>query len=326
VARALDHVGERWALLVVRELQLGPKRFTDLRAGLPGVSQNVLSQRLRELADSGVIRQRRLGPPAPADVYELTERGQELLPVVAAVGAWGSRAPMTAHRELSVASFAGALATTFDANATAAGGVYELRLGDDVLTAVIANGALNVTRGEAADPQAVITASVATLTDVLFAGRSFRDAAAADDLAVDGDTDAARAFTEAFALPATDDQRQARSGARPVVELSLLVSSASIRVPGGPGVRGARAGLPARRRRPGARRGRGRAQRTRSRARATVHVMVSTIRKRASPAIILSYAACASASGSVSMRGRTPVSTEKRRVSSESCDVPEACP
>lgn len=205
VARALDHVGERWALLVVRELQLGPKRFTDLRAGLPGASQNVLSQRLRELEGSGVIRQRRLGPPAPANVYELTERGQDLLPVVAALGAWGSRAPITARRALSVASFAGALRTTFDpdaAGAAGAGGVYELRLGDDVLTATVVDGTLNVNRGDAVDPRAVLTADVAALTDVLFAGRPLEDATATGGVAVDGDAEAARAFTAAFAAPA----------------------------------------------------------------------------------------------------------------------------
>lgn len=201
VARALDHVGERWALLVVRELQLGPKRFTDLRTGLQGASQNVLSQRLRELEDSGVIRQRRLGPPAPAGVYELTEWGQDLLPVIAALGAWGSRAPITAQRELSIASLAGALATTFDRDAADTSGVYELRLGDDVLTAIIADGALNVTRGDALDPRAVITADVATLTDVLFASRSFEDATATGDIAVDGDAEGGRAFTAAFTAP-----------------------------------------------------------------------------------------------------------------------------
>src|SRR5436305_8974178 len=89
IARALDRVGERWALLVVRELLLGPKRFGDLRAGLPGASPNVLSQRLRELEDAGVVRRRRLPPPAGVRVYELTEWGRELEPVVLHLGRWG---------------------------------------------------------------------------------------------------------------------------------------------------------------------------------------------------------------------------------------------
>src|SRR5512132_3684381 len=88
VARALDVVGERWALLVVRELLLGPKRFTDLHRGLGGVSQNVLSQRLRELERAGVLGRRRLGPPVGATVYELTEAGAALEPVLVELGRW----------------------------------------------------------------------------------------------------------------------------------------------------------------------------------------------------------------------------------------------
>src|SRR5882762_3594468 len=86
VARALDLVGERWALLVVRELLLGPKRFTDLRAGLPHVSPDILAQRLRELEDTGIVRRGTLPPPAASRIYELTERGHELEPLVIALG------------------------------------------------------------------------------------------------------------------------------------------------------------------------------------------------------------------------------------------------
>ena len=93
IARALDLVGERWALLVVRELLLGPKRFTDLREALPRVSADVLSQRLRELERTGVLRRAKLPPPAGSRVYELTEWGRELEPVVLALGRWGSRGP-----------------------------------------------------------------------------------------------------------------------------------------------------------------------------------------------------------------------------------------
>src|SRR4051812_17149801 len=114
VARALDAVGERWALLVVRELLLGPKRFTDLHRGLGAVSQNVLSQRLRELESAGVVRRRRLGPPAGSWVYELTEQGAALEPILVALGRWGRSRPMAAGGELSVDALALALKTTFD--------------------------------------------------------------------------------------------------------------------------------------------------------------------------------------------------------------------
>ncbi len=93
IPRALDRVGERWALLIVRELVLGPKRFTDLKTGLPNASPNVLSQRLRELEDDGVVRRRKLPPPAAARVYELTEWGLELEPVLSAPRPLGRARP-----------------------------------------------------------------------------------------------------------------------------------------------------------------------------------------------------------------------------------------
>ena len=88
IAHALDLVGERWALLVIRELVLGPKRFTDLRDGLPGIATNVLSERLRRLEQSGVVSRRRLPPPAAASVYELTPYGEELVPIMLELGRW----------------------------------------------------------------------------------------------------------------------------------------------------------------------------------------------------------------------------------------------
>src|SRR5215218_2254120 len=94
IARALDVVGERWALLIVRELLLGPKRFTDLRAGLPGLSPDVLSQRLRELEKAGLVLRRKLAPPAGSRVYELTARGLALEPILLELGRWGSQTPL----------------------------------------------------------------------------------------------------------------------------------------------------------------------------------------------------------------------------------------
>ncbi len=90
IALALDVVGERWALLVLRELFAGPKRFTDLAEGLPGIGTSVLSERLRQLESHGVVSRRRLGPPARAQVYVLTARGAALKPVLAGLVTWGS--------------------------------------------------------------------------------------------------------------------------------------------------------------------------------------------------------------------------------------------
>ena len=172
VARALDAVGERWALLVVRELLLGPKRFADLRRGLAGASQNVLAQRLRELEAAGVVERRRLGPPARATVYALTEQGAALEPVLLALGDWGRHRPPPAGAPLSVDAFALALRTTFDP--AAAGDLHaaiELDVEDDTLALTIADAALAITRGAADAPDAIVTADLPTLRELAFGAR-----------------------------------------------------------------------------------------------------------------------------------------------------------
>ena len=124
-AHALDLVGERWALLVVRELLLGPKRFTDLRAGT-AMSPNVLAQRLRELERAGVVRRRKLPPPAASRIYELTEWGLELEPVIISLGRWGALAPSKpCDAALGVDSLVLSFRTMFDARV--AEGLGELR-------------------------------------------------------------------------------------------------------------------------------------------------------------------------------------------------------
>jgi DNA-binding HxlR family transcriptional regulator len=196
LARALGVIGERWALLVVRELLFGPKRFTDLLRGLPHMSQNVLSQRLRELEAADVIRRKRLGPPVSAHVYALTQRGADLEPVLLAMARWGSRQPLPASGELSTDALMLALKTTFDP--TAEDGLTTrvcLRLGDDAFRAETANGQLRLTRGEPDHADAVIEADAPTLRAIVFAGRPLSDAR------VLGDVEAARRFVAAFPRP-----------------------------------------------------------------------------------------------------------------------------
>jgi DNA-binding HxlR family transcriptional regulator/putative sterol carrier protein len=199
VARALDAIGERWALLVVRELLLGPKRFSALHRGLGGVSQNVLAQRLRELEAAGVVRRRRLGPPAGAWAYELTERGSELEPLLMALGRWGRSEPMTATAELSVDALVLALKTTFDP--VAAGDLeasLDLHVDDDRLEVAVAAGRLSVTRANAEDADATLRTDVPTLRELAFRKRRLDDAAAAGAVAVEGDRAAAQRLLDAF--------------------------------------------------------------------------------------------------------------------------------
>jgi DNA-binding HxlR family transcriptional regulator/putative sterol carrier protein len=205
VARALDVVGERWALLVVRELLLGPKRFTDLHRGLGKVSQNVLSQRLDELDRAGIVRRRRLGPPAGAWVYELTERGSELEPILIELGRWGRHGAVPTDATMSADAFVLALKTTFDPSA--AGDLEAsvgLRLDDDAFKVAVADGRLAVTRASAEHADATVHTDVATIRDVAFGGRRVEDAAASGALRVEGDGDALQRVFDAFAKRTPD--------------------------------------------------------------------------------------------------------------------------
>jgi DNA-binding HxlR family transcriptional regulator len=204
VARALDLIGERWALLVVRELLLGPKRFTDLRAGLPHVSPDVLSQRLRELEGDGIVQRRTLAPPAGSRVYELTDRGMELEPVILALGRWGSGAPFPpGDARLGVDSAILALRTLFDpAAADGLDARYELRLGEQRFNARVADGRLEVARGSADDPDASIDTDTGTLSALLWHGRRLPEALRARDIAIEGSRPAVERFLRLFPLPA----------------------------------------------------------------------------------------------------------------------------
>src|SRR5690348_8542942 len=143
VARALDVVGERWALMVVRELLLGPKRFTDLRAGLPHVSADVLAQRLRDLEGAGIVDRRRLPPPYASQIYELTASGRALEPVLIELGRWGgaNAPPPPEDMCMSVDAHVVSLRTLFDpVRAGDFAARIELRLGDERFGVTIADG------------------------------------------------------------------------------------------------------------------------------------------------------------------------------------------
>src|SRR5918997_2071693 len=199
-AHALDLVGERWALLVVRELLLGPKRFTDLKAGLPGASPNVLAQRLRGLEEAGVLRRRKLPPPAASRVYELTEWGAELEPVIVRLGRWGARSPSKPwDAPLGVDSLVLSLRTMFDPGA--ARGLeasYELRFGEDRFRAVVGDGRFEISRGVADDPDATVESDSDTLAALIYAGRHLDDAVESGDLRIEGDRAAFERFLRLF--------------------------------------------------------------------------------------------------------------------------------
>lgn len=202
-AYALDLVGERWALLIVRELLLGPKRFTDLRHGLPNASPNILSERLRELEQGGVVHRRKLPPPAASQVYELTEWGRELEPIVTKLGAWGARSPLPPeHQEIGTDSIILALRSLFDPNA--AGEVeasYELRLGEEQFRVDVTGGELGLERGEVEDPAVTIETDAPTLAGLLTGQLPLEDALGSGTVAIEGSKKEAHRFLALFPMP-----------------------------------------------------------------------------------------------------------------------------
>jgi DNA-binding HxlR family transcriptional regulator len=202
-AHALDLVGERWALLVVRELLLGPKRFTDLRSGLPHASPNVLAQRLRELERDGVVRRRKLGPPVGTSVYELTEWGRDLEPVIYALARWGARSPLRLRdADISSDSVVLAIRALFDADA--AGDLeasYELRFGEDSFAIAVTDGRLELSRGESREADAVIETDRTTFASVLSRAESLGSATKKGAFSVSGDATAVRRLFGAMRAP-----------------------------------------------------------------------------------------------------------------------------
>jgi DNA-binding HxlR family transcriptional regulator len=200
VARALDVVGDRWALLVVRELIFGPKRFGQLRDGLPGISPNVLSQRLRELEDGGVVGRGALDPPAAVAVYELTPRGRALRPILLELGRWGSREPLPSGGRLTASALLLALETVFDP-AAAADGVWALRIDGDWFRLAVDRGSIEISHGRSPDPDVTLEADAETLRSVAF-GREPVAAAERDRrLTVTGGQALAERFGRMFKVP-----------------------------------------------------------------------------------------------------------------------------
>jgi len=189
---------------VVRELLLGPKRFTDLRAGLPHASSNILSERLRDLEHGGVIQRRKLPPPAASTVYELTEWGRELEPVVTKLGAWGARSPIPPDsQEIGPDSIVLALRSLFDPEAAGnLSAVYEIRIGEDRFRVDVADGEVELSRGTAEDPTVAISAADAGSFAAILAGQLPLDDALTSGVAqIEGSKQAAKRFLRLFPMP-----------------------------------------------------------------------------------------------------------------------------
>ena len=197
IARTLDVVGERWNLLVVRELLLGPRRHRDLVAGLPGIPSNVLATRLKDLQGCGVVAKRTLPAPADVPVYELTDAGHELLPALQALMAWGDRhAPAREPEDVVRASWA-MLSAIGRPTTLPDGQSCELWVEDEVFHLGADGGRLTVHRGPAPDGDVVVTMSADTLYHLIIGQVS--TAEALDNSAVSGDAALAHHALEPFA-------------------------------------------------------------------------------------------------------------------------------
>jgi DNA-binding HxlR family transcriptional regulator len=201
VAHALELVGERWALLVVRELLHGPKRYTDLADGLPGIGTNILAGRLRDLEEAGIIQKRRLPPPAAANVYELTPYGEELREPLYALGRWGARSLGPPRPDDSLAP--GWLVNAVRATCTTGclpDKVFELRIEDDVVTARFEDEELVVESGSSGDADTVIETDPSTLFCIASDQISTSDAIKSKALKVNGDRKDAERFLSFFSF------------------------------------------------------------------------------------------------------------------------------
>ncbi len=204
VAQALDVIGERWALLVVRDLLLGPKRFTDLLAGLPGASSDVLTQRLRELADAGVVRRRRLAPPAGSWVYELTSWGGGLEEIVVGLARWAHESGrMRQDLPLGTDSLMLSVKTLFDGRVAGdLQATIALKLDEEAFWIRIADGKLTMARGEITDPDVTVDTDNSTLLSLMHTGRPIDDALATGQLRLSGDRAVVERLLESVSSPA----------------------------------------------------------------------------------------------------------------------------
>ena len=199
-AHALELIGERWALLVLRELMLGSRRFSELRGDLPGISANVLTQRLTDLEQRGLVVKKRLPPPANVQVYEATPWGLEAEPIVQALGRWAARSPRhDPTLPISGVSILLSFRTMFDPVRVAAArdikATIAFRFGEDRYFVDIADGKLVAHRGESEAADVVVTAEPTMLAAVVYGKQPL------DLVGVEGDRGLFQRFVDLFELP-----------------------------------------------------------------------------------------------------------------------------
>lgn len=209
-AHVLDLVGERWALLVMRELLLGPKRFTDLRESLPGISANVLTQRLEALEEAGIVVRRKLPPPASTWVYGLTAWGEESEELFKVIGRWGARSPMhDPSAPLSVSSVVMSMRTMFSPqNAKGMSGTIGFRFGHEEFLARFSDGRFDIRRGALDDADLKIEGDQNAWAGALYGGVPVKSLEKSGNLKVSGDRKLLERALAVFPLPEKAEKPQ----------------------------------------------------------------------------------------------------------------------
>ena len=201
LARTLDVAGDRWTLLIVRELVAGPRRFTDLIDGLPGISRNLLAERLRGLERDGIVVRRELAPPVARQVYELTDVGRDLAAAMGPLIAWGTRRLGDRASGESFRTRWAAVAMSALADRTVATGVsetYQYVVGDSAFYFTVDDGSIQLHDGRAEDPAVVLTTDEETWADIASGTITASSAAATGALEVAGDRQAAKRLAKIF--------------------------------------------------------------------------------------------------------------------------------
>jgi DNA-binding HxlR family transcriptional regulator len=197
LAHAMELLGERWAMLVLRELAYGPRRFSDLKSDLQGISANVLTQRLTELEARGLVRKTKLPPPAAVQVYEATDWGLEVVPLIANLGKWAARSPLhNPQLRMSHVSVVMSLQTLISAErAKGLDARVCFRFGDVNYVTTVREGALDVERRDADACDVTFIGSPSEIAAVIHGGAPF------EMIRVEGDMELAKRFRTLFPLP-----------------------------------------------------------------------------------------------------------------------------
>ena len=201
VALALDEVGDRWSLVIVRDLAYGPLRFSDLLVANPGVGSNLLTQRLRALADRGIVERHTLPPPAGSTVYDLTGKGRDLLPVLVELARWGARHAVADYDSETLKGALESRRPIVRARGIRGEGDFVVSVGDATVGLSLAGDDYRVSLELPPKPRASVRASLPTAVGIVLGVVDVSEALATGDLVVEGDVAAAAEVVQAFQLP-----------------------------------------------------------------------------------------------------------------------------